>query len=114
MVIYNNSGNTLFDLYTDRVTNGLLPEQLIPKNLKVEYIAKPAKVKYGEDIAADNVDCNLPEHLHVQIVKHAVDLYHTALTGDLSARQRANQQQNQENVRNQAQPYNQQQGGQQQ
>ena len=114
MVIYNNSGNTLFDLYTDRVTNGLLPEQLIPKNLKVEYIAKPAKVKYGEDIAADNVDCNLPEHLHVQIVKHAVDLYHTALTGDLSARQQANQQQNQENVRNQAQPYNQQQGGQQQ
>lgn len=114
IVIYNNSGNTLFDLYTDRVTNGLLPEQLIPKNLKVEYIAKPAKVKYGEDIAADNVDCNLPEHLHVQIVKHAVDLYHTALTGDLSARQQANQQQNQENVRNQAQPYNQQQGGQQQ
>lgn len=114
MVMYNNNGNTLFDLYTDRITNGLLPEQLIPKNLKVEYIAKPAKVRYGEDIAADNVDCNLPEHLHVQIVKHAVDLYHTALTGDLSARQQANQQQNQENMRNQAQPYNQQQGGQQQ
>lgn len=114
MVIYNNSGNTLFDLYTDKVTNGLLPEQLIPKKLKVEYIAKPAKVQYGEDIAAENIDCNLPEHLHVQIVKHAVDLYHTALTGDLSARQQANQQQNQENMRNQAQPYNQQQGGQQQ
>lgn len=114
MVIYNNNGNTLFDLYTDRVVNGLLPENLIPKNLKVEYIAKPAKVKYGEDIAANNVDCNLPEHLHVQIVKHAVDLYHTALTGDLNARQQANQQQNQENMRNQAQPYSQQQGGQQQ
>lgn len=113
MVIYNNNGSTLFDLYTDRVKNGLLDENLAPRNLKVEYIAKPAVVKYAEDINGKNVDCNLPEHLHIAIVKHAVDIYHTALTGDLSARQQANQQQNQEQMRNQAQPYSQQQGGQQ-
>lgn len=115
MVIYNRGDKTIFDMYVDKVTNGTFVEGLVPKYLRVSYIAKPAKVAYKEDIDGTNVDCNLPEHLHIQIVKHAVDLFHTALTGDLHARQQANQQQTQEDMRNQAQPYSQQpQGGQQQ
>ena len=38
--------------------------------------------------------------MHVDIVKHAVDLYRTALNGGLVAAQGAQQQQQRENVRN--------------
>ena len=44
--------------------------------------------------------------MHVDIVKHAVDLYHTALQGSLYAAQQAQQVQQRENIRNNAQPSN--------
>lgn len=68
--------------------------------IRLSYIGKPGIVKFNEDIGGEDVDCELPESMHVDIVKHAVDLYHTALNGGLAAAQGAQQQQQRENVRN--------------
>ena len=68
--------------------------------LRMSYIGKPVKVKYGEDIGQENVDCDLPEYMHVDIVKHAVDLYRVALNGSMMAAKQQEQNASQENVRN--------------
>lgn len=58
-------------------------ENLTPKGLRVAYIAKPAIVAYLADIGGTNVNCDLPEYLHVDVLKHAVDLYRIAVSGQL-------------------------------
>lgn len=68
--------------------------------IRLSYIGKPGTVKFNEDLGGEDVDCELPESMHVDIVKHAVDLYRTALNGGLAAAQGAQQQQQRENVRN--------------
>lgn len=95
-VIYNDK----FDLYIDALENNKLPQDLEPNNLRVSYIAKPRKVRYLQDIGGDNVDCDLPDYLHVDILKHAVDLYRIAVSGSLSAGQQQEQAARQENTRN--------------
>lgn len=70
--------------------------------IRLSYIGKPGIVKFNEDIGGIDVDCELPESMHVDIVKHAVDLYRTALNGSIAATQAAQQQQQRENVRNNA------------
>lgn len=70
--------------------------------VRLSYIGKPGTVRFNEDIGGTDVDCELPESMHVDIVKHAVDLYRTALNGGLAAAQGAQQQQQRENVRNNA------------
>ena len=70
--------------------------------IRLSYIAKPGIVKFNEDIGGEDVDCELPESMHVDIVKHAVDLYRTALNGGIIGAQGAQQQQQRENVRNNA------------
>ena len=110
IVTYND--NT-FDLYIDKfnsVTIGgntryVLNHGLIPYKLRMSYIAEPAKVKYLEDLtgnASDNVDCDLPENMHIDILKHAVDLYNTSIQGNLYNAQQQQQGQNREMSRNQA------------
>lgn len=103
----------IFDLYIDKMLindpttkDYTLVNKLIPYKFRVAYIAKPAKVSFAEDVNGVNIDCNLPDFLHVGIVKHAVDLYHIALSGDLHAAQQQAQSQQQENVRNNASPDN--------
>jgi hypothetical protein len=66
----------------------------------MSYIAKPDTVKYASDVGGTNVDCNLPEYMHVDILKHAVDLYRIAVSGSLHAQQQQEQTQQQENMRN--------------
>lgn len=106
IVMYNNSTNkNVFDLYIDKfikTTAGryVLKGNLVPYILRMSYIAKPAEVKYGEDLGVPNVNCDLPEYMHVDIVKHAVDLYRAAVTGSMMAAQRQEQNARQENVRN--------------
>lgn len=95
-VIYNNQ----LDIYVGNMINGNLPENLVPSTLRVGYIAKPAKVAYLADIGGTNVDCDLPEHMHVDILKHAVDLYRIAISGALSGAQNQAQSQQQEDTRN--------------
>lgn len=68
--------------------------------IRLSYIGKPGIVKFNEDLGGEDVNCELPESMHVDIVKHAVDLYRTALNGGLAAAQGAQQQQQRENVRN--------------
>lgn len=101
-VIYNGK----MDLYIDKSTdgNGTFTEGLQARNLRVSYIAKPAIVKYAADIGGTNVDCDLPEYLHNDICKHAIDLYRTSMTGSLYANQQAAQNQQREDYRNNANP----------
>ena len=61
---------------------------------------------FKEDIQGENVDCDLPESMHVDILKHAVDLYNTSIQGNLYAVQQQQQAQSREISRNQARPDN--------
>lgn len=70
--------------------------------IRLSYIGKPGIVRFNEDIGGTDVNCELPESMHVDIVKHAVDLYRTALNGSIVGAQGAQQQQQRENVRNNA------------
>lgn len=105
MVMYNNG---TFDIYIDKfikrtVTDKdyyVLANNLVPYELRVSYIAKPAIVKYSEDINGDNVDCDLPEDKHVDIIKHAVDLYRVAVSGSMQAQQQQDRSQSAEDTRN--------------
>lgn len=101
-VIYNGT----MDLYIDKSIdgNGTFTEGLEARNLRVSYIAKPAVVKYAADIGGENVDCDLPEYLHNDICKHAIDLYRTSMTGSLYTNQQAAQNQQREDYRNNASP----------
>lgn len=105
IVTYNNG---TFDLYIERFEKRenesyILQNNLVPYELRFSYISKPAVVAYKEDLTgnpADNVDCDLPEHLHVDVLKHAVDLWRIAVSGDLHAAQQQEQAAQQENMRN--------------
>ena len=104
-----NSDLTLYLGKDYKKGNGIFSsEKLTPYNLIVHYIDYPAKVKYASDLSesADNVDCDLPEHLHVPILKHAVDLYRVSIAGSLYNAQQQQRQQNQETSRNAARPDN--------
>lgn len=68
--------------------------------LRFSYIAKPAIVKFAEDVDGTNVNCDLPEYMHVDIVKHAVELYQIAKSGSLAAVQQAQQNQQREQIAN--------------
>jgi hypothetical protein len=93
--LINNVFVSTYDLYIDKfspINNGsyTLSEGLIPYMLRMAYIAKPAKVKYLEDLtgnANNNINCDLPESMHIDILKHAVDLYRTSVSGALYATQ---------------------------
>ena len=68
--------------------------------LRLSYIAKPAVVRFAEDVDGTNVNCDLPEYMHVDIVKHAVELYQLAKSGSLAAAQQSQQNQQREQVAN--------------
>lgn len=77
--------------------------ELEPYKLRLNLIKFPNVVQYVDDLTDDNtknVDCDLPENMHGDIVKHAVDLYRASLTGSIQAAQAAEQNQQMENVRN--------------
>lgn len=101
-VIYNGT----MDLYIDKSIDGkgTFAEGLQARNLRISYIAKPATVRYASDIGGTNVDCDLPDYLHNDICKHAIDLYRTSMTGSLYANQEAAQNQQREDYRNNASP----------
>lgn len=106
IVTYNNGKNNVFDLYIDKfikdesTSTYYLADRLLPYQLRMSYIAKPAAVAYREDVGGINVDCDLPEYMHVDIVKHAVDLYRIAISGSMMAAQAQEQNARQENMRN--------------
>lgn len=96
LTIYKQKDNSVFDLYIDKFTRESsgykLPNELIPYKFRVSYIAKPQHVKYSEDADVPNIECNLPDYLHVDILKHAVDLYRLAVGGQPQQQQTPNNQ----------------------
>lgn len=108
MVVYKNGENNVFDLYIDKFKKvGLendpryvLNNNLVPYMLRMSYIAKPKLIEYREDLGPENKNCDLPEYLHVDVVKHAVDLYRTAISGSAMAAQNQEQAARQEAMRN--------------
>ena len=46
-----------------------------PKLIQYLYINEPAKVYYDEDNIELNVNCDLPQYLHMDVVKRAVSVY---------------------------------------
>lgn len=91
------------ELYIDKPDKGRNPytfDGMSVKELRLSYIAKPAVVKFLDDLGGTSVDCDLPEYLHVDIVKHAVELYRTAVSGSISVTQQAQEAQQRENLRN--------------
>lgn len=109
IVTYNNNKKeNIFDLYIDKfkkIGSGttakyVLDGDLLPYKLRMSYIGKPINIYYGEDLGKPNQDCSLPEYMHVDIVKHAVDLWRAAVTGSVLAAQQQEQNARQENMRN--------------
>ena len=98
--------DSLIELYIDRAD--AKPENSQPftfkgvsiNELRLSYIAKPSVVRFAEDVDGSNADCDLPEYMHVDIVKHAVELYQIAKSGSLAAAQQAQQNQQREQVAN--------------
>lgn len=98
--------DNLIELYIDKAD--AKPENSQPfkfngvsiNELRFSYIAKPAKVKFAEDVDGNDVNCDLPDYMHVDIVKHAVELYQLAKSGSLAAAQQAQQNQQREQVAN--------------
>lgn len=103
--------DNLIELYIDKADNKPNEREAFTFNgvsineLRLSYIAKPAVVKFAEDINGTNVDCDLPEYMHVDIVKHAVELYQIAKSGSLAAAQQAQQNQQREQVANNYREY---------
>ena len=98
--------DNLVELYIDKVDTKPEDGQSFTfkgvsiNELRLSYIAKPAVVRFAEDIDGTNVNCDLPEYMHVDIVKHAVELYQLAKSGSLAAAQQAQQNQQREQVAN--------------
>lgn len=98
--------DNLIELYIDKADSKPEDEQPFTfkgvsiNELRFSYIAKPAIVKFAEDVDGTNVNCDLPEYMHVDIVKHAVELYQIAKSGSLAAAQQAQQNQQREQVAN--------------
>ena len=101
-IVNREEGHIRIKIYIDRKKNNQsnIPNGVIPSNLRVSYIAKPLTVKYAEDVGSVNVNCNLPEYLHGDIVKRAVDLYHASISGSLLSAQAQERAQQQEAMRN--------------
>lgn len=86
LVIYNED---TFDLYIDKFVKHehdnndyyVLDNNFVPNKFRVSYIKAPAKVKYASDIEGTNVDCDLPESIHIDVLKYAVDLYNRSING---------------------------------
>lgn len=103
--------DNLIELYIDKAD--AKPEDRQPftfkgvsiNELRLSYIAKPAVVRFAEDNNGTNVNCDLPEYMHVDIVNHAVELYQLAKSGSLAAAQQAQQNQQREQVANNYREY---------
>lgn len=102
-IISRVNNNKSLTIYLERKRNGnfLTTElEIEPCNLRVSYVSKPTNVRYSEDADVENINCDLPDYLHSDIVKRAVDLYHASLSGSLMSAQAQERAQQQEAMRN--------------
>ena len=76
MVLYNGTNsNDVNNADTAEIYFGVDAEKI---NVRTSYIRRPLQVSL-----ATPTNCDLPETLHVDIVKHAVDLYNISVKGGL-------------------------------
>ena len=113
MVIYNDDSSDAKDTNSkfkiQIVDNDSIPSIASTakiKSIRCSYIKSPKKVAYLSDVGGTNVDCDLPEQLHIPMLKHAVDLYRVSINGSLYSNQQNAQQNQQEIARNNARPDN--------
>lgn len=98
--------DNFIDLYIDKADAKPMDRQPFTfkgvsiNELRLSYISKPAVVRFAEDVDGTNVNCDLPEYMHVDIVKHAVELCQLAKSGSLTVAQQAQQNQQREQVAN--------------
>lgn len=84
--IYVDAEHNIYDLEANKV--------------RISYVSKPVKVQYRQDFGQANIDCDLPEYLHIDILKHAADLWRMSITGALSSANQQEQVNQQEAARN--------------
>ena len=113
MVIYNDDSSdakdtdSKFEVYIgDNDSIPTIASTAKIKSIRCSYIKSPKKVAYLSDVGGTNVDCDLPEQLHIPMLKHAVDLYRVSIQGSLYANQQNAQQNQQEIARNNVRPDN--------
>lgn len=113
MVIYNDDSSdakdidSKFEIYIgDNDSIPTIASKAKIKSIRCSYIKSPKKVAYLSDVGGTNVDCDLPEQLHIPMLKHAVDLYRVSIQGSLYANQQNAQQNQQEIARNNVRPDN--------
>lgn len=57
------------------ITYNIYTDSNKPTKIKTSFIKYPAKVHLDEEVESNNVDCDLPIHLHHIVVEEAVNLY---------------------------------------
>jgi len=85
------------DIYEEYI----LDNNLLPYKLRMSYIAIPKRIKYNIDQGTDNEETDMPEQHHVNIVKHAVELFNDSIRGNIATEQAKQQRAQQERFRNQ-------------
>lgn len=112
MVVYGLDNSILdskFEVYFGNNDNKSLKTILSskrPVQIRCSYIKKPNQVRYLSDIGGTNIDSDLPEQLHIPMLKHAVDLYRASIQGATMSEQRNQQANQQELARNNQRPIN--------
>ena len=86
--IINITNDDCVELYIDSLVKNYnnyytFKDSLVPYKFKVNYIKKPAVVKLDNIDPANNVDCDLHESVHIDIIKYACDLYKIAVGNGL-------------------------------
>lgn len=102
-VVNNNKVHIYIgDSYIDENDTPQLKYHLRANYIRVGYIGRPATVRKIDDLvdASKNINCDLPEFMHVDIVKKAVDLFRLSTSGALYAAQQQAVNQQRENARN--------------
>lgn len=73
--INGDENNLHLDIYI-----GTKESNSVLNNIRYTYIAKPAIMFYDEENNINNVNCDLPEHLHKDIVIDAINYYIKSLS----------------------------------
>jgi hypothetical protein len=69
VIFLGQAGRVDVEVYTSSTGDGL-----IPTKVNAVIISKPAVVMYS-DVEGDGVDCDMPDYMHIDIVKAAAEIY---------------------------------------
>lgn len=69
VVFLGQAGRVDVEVYTSSTGDGL-----IPTKVNAVIISKPAVVMYS-DVEGDEVNCDMPDYMHIDIVKAAAEIY---------------------------------------